>query len=122
MGDTYQGVARLLVEYRRRTGASYADIAARTGLGRSTVGFLINTPPPVRLDRDTIEALHTGLEFPREVLARAAWITLGWAEEDTEPDLPDEDYWLARRIHALPDAQRQGMLALLASFEQTVGA
>lgn len=79
-------LAGLIRREQENTGASYADIAKRTGLSKAKIGQLAERNPTKRYQvrADTIEKLSLGLRLPLVVVQRAALVTAGVAGEDAE--------------------------------------
>lgn len=101
---TSVGLSELLVDYRTRTGESYADMARRTGISRGYFGYLINTEPPFRVRPETLERIHEGLAIPLDAVRQAAIVTAGLAEAD-ELVLPDKVGVIIEKLVDLKDDQ-----------------
>jgi hypothetical protein len=110
------GIAALLQAYRSQTGASYQTISERTGIPRSTIGYLITTEPPMRLDLSTVDALASGLSLPRSVVKQAAIVSAGYGEDGQEVALGGTDL-LVSRVLALGERDRNIVAALLDALD-----
>lgn len=115
------GLAALLTEYRARTGASYADIAARTGMSRASVGAIINSAGPRAVRHDTLGAIATGLGIPYAAVRDAAAVSAGHADADAGDALPDDVALLAEQARALTPDQLEAVAALVATFRAQGG-
>jgi len=98
-GETLVGIARLIAQYRERTGSTYADLAAATGLTRGYFGYLLNTPPPHYVKPSTLQRISDGTGIPLLELFAAAAQSAGYA--DTSPPLPSRVAMLAEQIARL---------------------
>lgn len=76
----------LVREHIDRTGDSYSDIAKKTGLSKSMIGILATSTEPRGYRAETVGKIAGGLRLPREVVARAATATAGFAVD--APDTP----------------------------------
>jgi len=106
----------LIRERRRSEGLSYADIATRGGLSRSTVYYLASTDQLHRSpSATTLDKLARGLGLPVDVVRRAAAEAVGlhiYAESEREPSLEV----LIASVEKLSTEQRQHVAALVRSL------
>lgn len=109
------GIARLIDEYRMRTGASYAELSRLTGLGRSYFGWLLSLDEPTWVRTDTLAKLSTGLGIPLSALHLAACETAGYNVMTTSR-LPDRYAILLERIKLLDERDVTSVEALVASM------
>jgi len=120
--EQYVGLARLLVDYRARTRASYTDLAALTGLSRSTIGFIINKKPPMTAEPETVAALSAGLGLPIEVVEDAAIISAGYRSKGDVRAGPDRADALAAQIRRLPKREQEIVAGFIISLTPSDGS
>lgn len=110
---------RLILESRSASGLSYADIAARGQLSRSTVYYLATTDPLQRSpSASTLRKLARGLELPEEVvrLAAAEAVGLHAYTEPADGGVDPELQVLIASMERLDVEQRQHVAALVRSL------
>lgn len=106
----------LIRERRRSEGLSYAGIATRGGLSRSTVYYLATTDQLHRSpSASTLDKLARGLGLPVDIVRRAAAEAVGlhiYAESGLDPGLEV----LIASVEKLSTDQRQHVAALVRSL------
>lgn len=80
MNDKGLSLADLIRRERDASGASYMDIAKRSGLSKAKIGQLAMPDSRYQVRADTIEKLAVGLRLPIGVVQRAAMVTAGIAD------------------------------------------
>jgi transcriptional regulator with XRE-family HTH domain len=78
--ESPDNLAALVRREQDQSGASYADIAKRSGLSKAKIGQIADPTSRYQLRPETIEKLATGLRLPLPVVRRAALVTAGVAE------------------------------------------
>jgi transcriptional regulator with XRE-family HTH domain len=99
------GLARLLVDYRDRTGDSYTELARKTGITRGFFGYLINKEPPLMVAPETVRKLADGLGIPLDVVRSAALASSGLSPDTQAADLPEPVALIAEQMRGLSDHQ-----------------
>jgi len=108
------GLAALLRDYRDKSGDSYADMAAKTGLNRSYFGYLINTAPPVWVRGETIASIANGLRLPLELVQHAALVTGGYyTPEEARRTAPKRSAAVSALLDELDDEDLENIEAMV---------
>lgn len=111
-------LAKLIEDVKRSTGDSYAEIADRAGMPRSTVHKLAKTDLVGLPKQDTLARLARGLKVPVEVVTRAAQASTGYhVYEAVTPDATTE--LLISNISRLDEDQRAAVAALVQRLLRT---
>jgi transcriptional regulator with XRE-family HTH domain len=111
-------LAKLIAEVKESTGDSYADIADRADMPRSTVHKLATTNLATLPKLDTLERLARGLNVSVEVVTRAAQAATGYSVyEETTPDAKTQI--LISNISKLDPDQRAAVSALVQRLLRT---
>jgi transcriptional regulator with XRE-family HTH domain len=86
--DAFVGrLARLLAEYRQRTGESYRVLEQRTGISRGWFSNIHMAKHRSYVEPEALRKMATGLCLPIADLVNAAIITAGYAElKDETPE------------------------------------
>jgi transcriptional regulator with XRE-family HTH domain len=86
---------------------SYAEIARRSGLPRSTVYHLASNHRPVRVPNPrTLERLAVGLEVPEHVVRGAAAAAAGFVLDQQAADDPEIEVLVASLAKLGPEERR----------------
>jgi transcriptional regulator with XRE-family HTH domain len=116
--DRANPLQQLISERRRERGWSFADVASRGGMSRSTVYYLATTSPLQRSpSAATLEKLARGLDLPLAIVRRAAAEAVGlhvYVEEERSHD-PGLEVLIAS-VQQLGPEQRQHVAALVRSL------
>jgi transcriptional regulator with XRE-family HTH domain len=116
--DSANALQRLIIERRRERRWSFADVANRGELSRSTVYYLASTSDLQRSpSATTLEKLARGLDLPIEIVRRAAAEAVGLhvyveAERSRDPGLEI----LIASVEQLDPEQRRHVAALVRSL------
>lgn len=111
-------LARLIAEVRESSGDSYADIADRGGMPRSTVHKLATAELTGLPKRETLERLARGLNVPVEIVTQAAHTSTGYhVYAEATPDATTQV--LIANISRLDPDQRAAVAALVQRLIQT---
>lgn len=81
----------LLREHIDRTGDSYSQIAAKTGLSKPLIGAVMTSTRPRSYRPDTIRRLADGLRLPVDVVTRAASVSAGMTVDEPTGAAERED-------------------------------
>lgn len=110
MHDRFNPLQRLILDHMERTGETYTAIAARAGMPRQTISYLMNRPAafPGMPQPDTIRRLARGLQVPRAVVQNAAAASVSVTPAEPTPN----GAMLAQLVEALPESD---VLVLLAT-------
>lgn len=79
-------LAALIRREQDNTGASYMDIAKRSGLSKAKIGQLADPKSKYQVRSETVAKLAKGLGLPLHVVQRAAMVTAGIADDETGRD------------------------------------
>ncbi|MCY4726738.1 hypothetical protein NYO98_10650 [Nocardioides sp. STR2] len=74
-------LAALIRREQDNTGASYMDIAKRSGLSKAKIGQLADPASRHQVRGETLVKLAEGLRLPLPVVRRAAMVTAGISDE-----------------------------------------
>lgn len=111
-------LAKLIADVKDATGSSYADIADRAGMPRSTVHKLATTVLVGLPKTETLSRLARGLNVPVEVVTRAAQASTGYhVYVETTPDT--ETQILIANISKLDEDQRAAVALLVSRLLHT---
>jgi len=111
-------LARLISTVRETTGESYAVIADRAGMPRSTVHKLATTELTGLPKAETLEKLARGLRVAVELVTRAAQASTGYnVYAETTPDA--ETDLLISNVSRLDPDQRAAVAALVQRLLRT---
>ncbi|GAA4680086.1 hypothetical protein [Nocardioides nanhaiensis] len=83
MSDTTTGLslAALIRREQDNSGASYMDIAKRSGLSKAKIGQLADASSRYQVRSETVQKLAAGLRLPLHVVQRAAMVTAGISDD-----------------------------------------
>lgn len=113
MAEDSISLAELIRREQDNTGASYMDIARRTGLSKAKIGQLADPRSRYQVRSDTIEKLATGLGLPVRVVKRAALVTAGIGGGDDGDGKDSRIELISSRLALLDDAMLDTVAAMV---------
>lgn len=117
MNERALTLSELIRREQDKTGASYMDIAKKTGLSKAKIGQLANPDSHFRVRQETLAKLANGLRLPLHVVTRAALASDGY--DDAETIRNDRVALLLEQLQGLSEDSLKAVEALVNALEQT---